>query len=945
MIYDSENSCIEINDSKFKIYAHENELLNDHILKVLKIFKELSDENVLRKFFLYFYKNNIINLNFNQFNDCIEKCIFFHDFGKLSFNFQICKLNKYNESIRTKQEILLEDFSLSNLVNNLESDHSFSGALSLILYSDSYFKNNNLFILMLVYAILGHHTNIKDFLKEDKYFYDDFSKSKKLTLKLFASLLGLKPRNQLFFQKFFSEGYDFFRNNLSDLDSQVSFFYMYIYSLLIVSDVFASDKYNLSLEDFEKEFDTLNFNNRISSNLLQSMNDSFFKGFNSNINLEGYEIKSIEEINSVEDINVLRTEMLLESSANLLKNIHSNNIFFLHMPTGGGKTNTSMKLALDILENTSADRIFYAMPFINIIEQNFDVICDFFGLSEENNEIRKIYSGSETIFEDANDEFKNSVLLNDDFFNYPVICTTFVGLFNSIIENNKKSKYKLQALTNSVIILDEIQSLPLKNWNSLYYIINELANNYNVYFIIMSATLPDFNHLKLDYETNLSFRNISLIDNPSKYFNHRLFNRSQIIGDIKSFELNEESEEFIEYLANIILENFSQGFNKGLMVFNTIKSSKLVFDKLSGYIKKKICEEDVSEFKDLEIDLLNSSLMPARKREIISNINNLSVDKKYVLISTQSVEAGVDVSFDFVVRDFAIIDSIEQIRGRCNRSREINKRFSKEDIKGKLYLIRLIDKNNNFFFDYIYDDEEKETRIKSTEDLFSDSLNYSFEDIENYYSNVSKCINEINNLRIENLDHLLIDNMNIKNLNVLKFSRLMDKKSGIHLISKKQEQFSIFIPADVSVFSMDLDENIFDFNDDDLINFYNLNKSKFVFSINELKFIKSNNLNCFNSVSGEKLVDYYKVLLDEIDRKEDYFAYKLLQKEFSSILYKFIINISLNFYDELYSKVEEFKKIGFFYVLPKDLIGDDEFSIYSLKRGFNYNPTLVEVFL
>ena len=77
----------------------------------------------------------------------------------------------------------------------------------------------------------------------------------------------------------------------------------------------------------------------------------------------------------------------------------------------------------------------------------------------------------------------------------------------------------------------------------------------------------------------------------------------------------------------------------------------------------------------LEIDLLNSSLMPSTKREIISKINNLAQDKKYILISTQSVEAGVDVSFDFVVRDFAIIDSIEQIRGRCNRSREINKLF------------------------------------------------------------------------------------------------------------------------------------------------------------------------------------------------------------------------------------------------------------------------------
>jgi len=82
--------------------------------------------------------------------------------------------------------------------------------------------------------------------------------------------------------------------------------------------------------------------------------------------------------------------MLLESSFNLVKNLDKNNVFFLNMPTGAGKTNTSMKLALDIIKNTEIDRIIYAMPFINIIEQNFDVICDSYGLSEDNGEIRKI---------------------------------------------------------------------------------------------------------------------------------------------------------------------------------------------------------------------------------------------------------------------------------------------------------------------------------------------------------------------------------------------------------------------------------------------------------------------------------------------------------------------------------------------------------------------------
>jgi len=85
------------------------------------------------------------------------------------------------------------------------------------------------------------------------------------------------------------------------------------------------------------------------------------------------------------------------------------------MPTGGGKTNTSMKLALDILKNTDINRVIYAMPFINIIEQNYDVVKDNFGLNEDKNEIRKIYSASESIFPYVSDEDKSDIIMKDNF--------------------------------------------------------------------------------------------------------------------------------------------------------------------------------------------------------------------------------------------------------------------------------------------------------------------------------------------------------------------------------------------------------------------------------------------------------------------------------------------------------------------------------------------------
>ncbi|AMK14950.1 CRISPR-associated helicase/endonuclease Cas3 [Methanobrevibacter olleyae] len=938
--YNFESSSINLDGDTFFIYAHTNEYLYAHILKTKHVFNNLIDKSVLKSFYNTFKENQIINLSYDEFEDIIFDCINFHDVGKISFKFQVERLNSKDSYVGTIQKNILNKFDWSdNLMDNLTADHSLTSALVFLSKYEDIFDENKLFLLSLAHVINGHHTYLKDLLKQSQLSYSIDEKTEN-TFRLLSLFLGIKYSEEDILEKYDlnvmqDNTFEFLNNDVDDLYSPISFFYMYIYSLLIVSDVFASDKSNFSLEEVKK----LNFNNRIYSNLHQKMKNSFYNiPYNNDLNYSDY----MENLNDVKDINFLRKQMLLESSKNLINQISNKNVFFLNMPTGGGKTNTSMKLALDILENTTTDRIIYAMPFINIIEQNFDVICKSFGLSEDEGEIRKIYSGSETLFSNKTDDYKNNILLNDDFFNYPVICTTFVSLFDSIIKSNKKLKYKLSSLANSVIILDEIQSLPLKNWNSLYYIINELAQNYNIYFIIMSATLPDFDKLKLDSNTNFSFSNISLINNPSKYYNHYLFNRTEIKDYIKSFELNEnQNKEFIEYLWSIIQDNFNQGYTKGLMVFNTIKSSRLIFDKLSEFIEEKEFEDDTL---DLEINLLNSSLMPATKRSIISKINNLDDEKKYILISTQSVEAGVDVSFDFVVRDFAMIDSIEQIRGRCNRSRELNKRFDDEYKMGNIYLTKLVHKKNNHFFDYIYSEEEMKTRIKCTDNLLNNSLNYSFSNINEYYANVSNLINCIHDE--EEKSHF-IDRDNIKYLNKMKFSKLMDKNTGINIIDTGQDQFSIFICTDVSIFSEDLETNIFDLDDESMELFYQKNKEKSIFSLNEIKFIKNleydEELYGFNRIHGESILNYYTSLLKTIDKKNDYFQFKLLQKEFSSIFYKFIINISINSYEDLYSEINSLKLIDYFRILPKDKIGDTEFKFYSLEKGFNYKPTIVNI--
>ena len=925
--YDSENSCITFNNDEFKVYAHKNELLNEHIIKTQFIFHSLIDETVLLNFYNYFRDNEFINLSYDQFKEILDVFIGFHDIGKISPKFQINKLNKNNYEVKEIQLKFLENNNLFELKDNFISNHSFTSALSFLASLKDNFDENQLFIICLSYAINGHHTKLNDILKEYGFAYCNF-KDYFYSISCLLLFLDIGSKNQIekgeFYQPFFQDKQNSAIASKTPENSNFSFFYNYVYSLLITSDVLATREYYKSIDEVKK----LNFNNRISNNLKNKIIQTF-TNVEYNKNLDS--VKFVDDVSIFKEINHLRKNMLLESSFNLKNAINSNNhskIFYLNMPTGGGKTNTSMKLAIDLLENTSANRIIYAMPFINIIEQNYDVICKNFGLNEDDSEIRKIYSASETLFDDKD---ISNVILMDSFFNYPVICTTFSTFFNSIVFTSKRNKYKISALSNSIVILDEIQSLPLDNWISLYYLISEMSEKYNIYFIIMSATLPNFEKLKLDLNDELKCNpSCSLIKSPERYFNHYLFDRTEINDNIVELSINNKKHIKQYLFEQIIKPNFENGFKKGLIVLNTIKSSRLIFDLLSEYDDK------------FDMDLLNSSLLPSVKQKIIYKINNMGNDnRKYILVSTQSIEAGVDVSFDFVIRDFSILDSIEQVRGRCNRSRELNKIDPTK--KGNIYLINLKNKNVEIN-SYIYNDNEIITRIKETKKLFSDKLDYNYNDIKEYYDNVSSNINDL--IDKKEIEFISNDRDNIKHWNLMEYSKLNDI-DGINIIDNRLKQYSIFIPLNIEMFNEKMDfESIYEIEDNELEYSYLQNKKNFVFSLKELNYLKNIEKNedyhIFDNlaVNGNELINYYENLIDNI--KEDYIQSKILKKEFSSILYKFIINISIND-EELESKIETFKKIGYFYILPDELIGDTEDELYSIKLGFNYVPKITEI--
>lgn len=925
--YDFMNSCFNIGKDSIKIWAHDNEVLADHVLKTSIIFEKLLNEEIILDLFNYFSNNGYLEIKYKDFLSFLTKLVEFHDIGKISFNFQLNRVK--NLSISGK----LEKYGLNEFVGQIDADHSFSSSLLYANYliNDLKIKNsslqNNILLLLLPYIIYGHHTSIKDILNEDGFSYDTKSKE---TFFLFSFFLfGDKSYDEITFNELQDYLYSFLRNNL---DSKLSFFYSYIYSLLVTSDVIASSYADKSIESL-KEYST-KWDNRVIVSLQRSMKQKFYE---LDYNKECKEISSgyvsEDKISSLTDINDLRTEMLKEASLKLtesLKSDQDNRIFYLNMPTGGGKTNTSMKLALDVMENTNIDRIIYAMPFINIIDQNYDIIKNNFGLNEDKGEIRKIYSASESIFPEISGDDKSEIIMKDSFFDYPVICTTFVSLFNTLIKNKKRYKYSLSSLVNSVIILDEIQSLPLKNWTSIYYLINELSKNYNIYFIIMSATLPEFDQLKLDKESKFEYKTVRLISNPEKFFSHSVFDRTQINDEIKELNADDLSE-FYDYFGKIIEENFKNGFNKGLFVLNTIKTSKLIFE----------CIHDLKEDYGFEIDLLNSTIIPSEKRRIIHKINQIEENAKYILISTQSIEAGVDVSFDFVVRDFATLDSIEQVRGRCNRSRELNERFNSTDTKGNIYIMN-IKRNNRFDHHYIYDNEEIKTKIKETMNIFEKNSDYDYGNVLDYYSLVSSNVNRIQDEKEDNF--VFMDRNNVESWNRLNYSSILDSNYGIHIILNKGNiPCSFFVAEDIEIpisEKISFDKTIELMGLHELNEIYKNHENDFVFSHNEITYLKNYEFKHRiqiikeNSIDGSKLIKCYWKCFKKV--KNDFNMKKIIQKEFSSILYKFIFQVSGKDLEDIILS-QDLRKIGYFYVIPKEKIGNKCEDIYSLKNGFNFD--------
>lgn len=298
-------------------------------------------------------------------------------------------------------------------------------------------------------------------------------------------------------------------------------------------------------------------------------------------------------------------------------------LFRLTVPTGGGKTISSLAFALRHAKKHHMNRIIYVIPYTSIIEQNAKVFSDILGADN-------VLENHCNVDYESDEELKPMQLAAENW-DKPVIVTTNVQFFESLFSNKSSKCRKLHNIANSVIIFDEAQMLPNDYLKPCISAIEQLLRYYRSSIVLCTATQPALKGL-LSQDINI----MELCPRMEEQF--AFFKRVSIKN------LNKLSEE--ELIERLKKED------QALCILNTKKCTQRIYQSI----------------KDEGVYHLSTSMYPAHRKRVLNDIRErLQNQKRCVVVSTSLVEAGVDLDFQTVYRQLAGADSIIQAAGRCNR--------------------------------------------------------------------------------------------------------------------------------------------------------------------------------------------------------------------------------------------------------------------------------------
>lgn len=371
-------------------------------------------------------------------------------------------------------------------------------------------------------------------------------------------------------------------------------------------------------------------------------------------------------------------------------------IYSINVPTGTGKTLTGLSFALKLRDRIMAQegfvpRIIYCLPFLSVIDQNFNVFENIFQVVEgsrpDNRVLLKHHHLAEITFRFKEDEelSPDESLFMVEGWESEIVVTTFMQLFHTLISNRNRMIRKFNAMVNSIIILDEIQTIPYKYWDLVRKLLLHFARLFNTRFVFMTATQP------------MIFEESEITELVSKNSKKQYLENLDRIKFVNQSQTPLNMAEFKAILRNDIANFPDDDF---LIVLNTINCSIEVFEDIRTYAKEH-------NLTGVELYYLSTNIIPKHRLHRIESIKR-SLNRK-LIVSTQLVEAGVDIDVDRVYRDFAPFDSLNQVAGRCNRNFSPGK-------NGIVTVFRL--KEAKEFHRYIYG--KGDISVSMTKDLLRD---------------------------------------------------------------------------------------------------------------------------------------------------------------------------------------------------------------------------------
>ncbi|MEC1177373.1 CRISPR-associated helicase Cas3' [Metasolibacillus meyeri] len=554
---------------------------------------------------------------------------FLHDLGKFTEAFTIYLTNAvFHHDVATKK-----------------IDHSTAGAK--YLYEQFYDGDGmqKLVVETVGMAILSHHSGLQNFaqldfemsdyvrrVKKDLPYYDE-------VIANFEAIKGNKERVQRLIDEATKECRIFFEKISAKEHMSVYFSYL---QKLVFSCLIDADRTNTRC--FEENQPP------VISDYTQVFSDGYRQLMKQ---VEGWK-------ENKEPINQLRTKM--SENCDLLAG-NPSAIYTLSIPTGGGKTFASLRYALKHAKEYKKSRIIYVVPYTTILEQNAQAVREIIRQQEAILEHHANVIDDEKL--DTEEDFygiphHKKMQLGRDNWDYPIIFTTMVQFLDAFFQKGTRKSRRLHNLTNSVVIFDEVQAVPYKHFSLFNTALNFLHYIGNSSLVLCTATQPTVGAMKYAIELQEYAEMVPQLTNVVKAF-ERVTVHNHVTAE------GYDAGELAMFMQNIMEQRYSV-----LVILNTKTAVRKLYEELAKTVECKVYH-------------LSTSMCPAHRSEILKEINQQLGKEPIICVSSQLIEAGVDISFEVVVRSLAGLDSIAQAAGRCNRH--------KEREKGDVYIVRAKDEN------------------------------------------------------------------------------------------------------------------------------------------------------------------------------------------------------------------------------------------------------------